>query len=181
MTFYPRAKNVGKLELCFGQCGVIVHCKQINKRRGHTICIALCMGIRIPASGNFLMWNLEFRNTAQRIRNPTNDCNLEGYFRYPGFVRDSGIAKYLDWKRDLTPTREEGFTRIWTRVAGILLPICRKLEQSYVALGDQPNESPVVSSVLSRLPLFFFRFSSSSSSYCGMKDCFVFAMTLEHA
>ena len=35
------------------------------------------------------MWNLEFRN-------PTNDCNLEGYFRYPGFVRDSGNRK-ISW------------------------------------------------------------------------------------
>ena len=47
---------------------------------------------------------------------------LEGYSRDPGFdqntVRDSGKRKYLDGIRDLTATREAGFTKIWAGDAG---------------------------------------------------------------
>ena len=62
---------------------------------------------------------------------------------------------------NLTATREVGFTKIWARDAGIFLPVFRDFEKSYVlvAPGNQPSESPVVSSVLSRLPLCFSDFS----------------------
>ena len=80
-------------------------------------------------------------------------------------------AKYLDGKQDLTATREVGFTKIWARDAGIFLPVFRDFEKSYVlvAPGNQPSESPVVSSVLSRLPLCFFRFFPSSSSHRSIR------------
>ena len=38
-------------------------------------------------------------------------------------------AKYLDRKRDLTATREAGFTKIWTRDAGNVLHVCREFEE----------------------------------------------------
>ena len=38
-------------------------------------------------------------------------------------------ATYLDGKRDLTATREAGFTKIWTRNAGNVLPVCREFEE----------------------------------------------------
>ena len=80
-------------------------------------------------------------------------------------------AKYLDRKQDLTATREVGFTKIWARDAGIFLPVFREFEKScdLVAPGNKPSESPVVSLVLSRLPLCFFRFFPSSSSYRSIR------------
>ena len=48
-------------------------------------CIAPCNGIRIPECGKFLFMEsgilgFGIRNTAQGIRNHTNDCNLESKF-----------------------------------------------------------------------------------------------------
>ena len=53
-------------------------------RPPHTPC---CKEIWIPESGNFLLvefgiLGLGIRNTAQGIRNPTNDCNPESKFHW---------------------------------------------------------------------------------------------------
>ena len=66
-------------------------------------------------------------------------------------------AKYLVRKRDLTATGEAGFTKIWTRDAGIFLPVCREFEECGNCESTRREISGVSSAVLSPasfLPLF---------------------------
>ena len=78
---------------------------------------------------------------------------MEGYSRDPGFdqntLRDSGNERYLDGIRDLTATREAGFTKIWARDAGFC---CRSVGNSgnshdpknvTAAKANQPGECKI--------------------------------------
>ena len=78
---------------------------------------------------------------------------VEGYSRDPGFdqntVRDSGKRKYLDGIRDLTATREAGFTKIWTGDAGFCcLSVgnsgnCHDPKNVIAAKANQPGERKI--------------------------------------
>ena len=72
-------------------------------------------------------------------------------------------AKYLVRKRDLTATREAGFTKIWTRKAGIFLPVCREFEECGNCESTRREISSVSSAVLS--PASFLPLFSPASSY----------------
>ena len=90
-------------------------------------------------------------------------------------------AKYLDWKQDLTATLEAGFTKIWRGMREFFfacLSGIRAIVRTSGTWESTTEARAVVSLVLCRLPVCFFHFFSSSSSYRGMKDCFVFAVAL---
>ena len=72
-------------------------------------------------------------------------------------------AKYLVRKRDLTATREAGFTQIWTRDAGIFLPVCREFEECGNCESTRREISGVSSAVLS--PASFLPLFAPASSY----------------
>ena len=72
-------------------------------------------------------------------------------------------TKYLDGKRDLTATREAGFTKIWTRDAGNVLPVCREFEECGNCESTRRETSGVFSAILA--PTSFLPLFAPASSY----------------